>query len=1660
MAKRRLNKKVALVGSAVFAFLGVILILAILYKSRNPEKFIRDGDAALKAALEATDAQTKLKEYKRAERNYHKAHTQTKDDSLKIEVLFKLVDLYIQMDMYTEDDQWRYALGCWNQIVLTDSKNVKARYGRLKYFYIMADSGVHQLWQEVREQASEFIEVAKNANLLTANTDGWETSGMPEISISKHQLGPFLYLIRGRANLELAGRGALPDPDELITQSMDDFEKVLEFDKDNVNAYWYSAQAAIQKGENSAKRGNLEEREKSAEQAKELLEQAVKVAPANPEAHINLLTMKLVLALSGGKEQIQALEPEYLSLMDKFPSSAEVFSAISRFYSEPRLGPETLDKATKAAEEAVRLNKEDVTYIIRAANLHYRKFCHYGQKDELYKAIELSKNALTLPNAQEKSGPRNWANRLNKASLYAFLANCYIEQILEPCEVRTNSETAVWLTNAEQAVHELEQIFGSGEDPQVIKWQGLLELAKGNKDVAVRKLYASYEHFIASGQPDAQLSYTLAKVFKNTSEIGATAEFLKSALNANIIMTKPEARLDFIDILLKLRAWTAAISNINAFEEIFGPDERNQTLRIKAYIGARQFDEAEEELAKLKPGDPNTIKLKLALVQGRIEQVLRAIGQKKIQESQSLVSPPGKPGEKETTEPEISEQLMTEELNKYNQLAAELVRKLLPIEPNSVERTLITGICRRYIEQGQINEAKDLVNQLLQYSPDDTTALVYKQILSEPEPGNVSQQRQYEIQEQVLSNVDDPIQQAIQLGLFYLSNNQKDKATVELKKFLEIKPPQKGVPAVSPFEPDKEEYLRPFAADKLLDIALGMKDWEQAEQIIEMTRRENFDGCQGLAFAARLDMAKGNFKDALTKLNESLKQRPVFSRAYMLRSSVNAVLGDEHACMKDIRKAASLNPLDGTIAKGLAISLYNRDQKLGDNVTPEQTLETRAALDAALSLNTGDFQLLNFYADYIGQAEPLRSLAIRQNLQKVSPSIYNVTRLGQLATKLAIEETDAKRKEALFAIAASSFEQAKEINSQDQEMLHSYADYLVATGQDDKAKQLLQDSGDQGVLWSYYLQKGQFEQAKEILEQLYNSNTKDSDVIKGLLLLASKTFDKEATKKYSEELLSIQDNMENHLIQIQTFLKVGLIKEAEHNLQSFKEKYPDEPRAMLLEAWLAMRQGQLERALELTNRVLESDQNSEVAWRLRGEINLFMANYDQAIADLNRSKLLSDEPDTRLSLAKAYLKMGREDDATTELKNMIDIPGAPVEGRILLEQVYLTLGRKDALRRLYDDTLEKFPDDITWYNRAGVFAIGDGNFDKAEQLFKKVYLLKSQEYSEPDAKSKAPDEQFAMAFDGYLQALVLAAGNPDSKGSWKPEKLNKVFEEGGKYIDGVLAPIAYLRMAEAKMKLGDKKTTIEYCRKAVDEAETNEMLASDILLRMFLLLGPEEVSKYCTQKIETTPDSLAANWTMFNLTKINAEYDKAVNHLDKCIEIVGPDTTRGVNYSINKAEILTLAYEKTSDNNYLTQAVAVYESLLDKMPNNTSVLNNLAYMLAQNNERLSDALQYAKKAVEASPNKAEFLDTYGYTLYKNGKFSQAAEILAAASQQYEQDEILAPAEVYEHIGMVKEELGEKKQALAAYKQALEIGADKLSNEASKRIKSAIERLSQ
>jgi len=1668
MARKKLNKKVALIGSGVFGLTVVLVIVFLLYLNRDPDKFIGYADAAVLAAREASDEEIKAEYYKKAESDYREAYGLLKADSERIKILFKLAS------MYQDTDDWPKVVGCWNEIIKLDPRNAEARFSVLKYSYLAADSGMVGFWSEVGSQASELMEVAEQEDLLAEDTAKWDPfAGLGEAE-SGQKLGPYLYFLRGRANLQTARMGAAPDREQLLAKATSDLGKVLELEPAHVDASWYLAQAAVTEGEILAQKGDFKQREESVERALQILKETVEAAGDNPKAHINLLRMKLVQSRSEGldklEENIESLEPDCLSLAEKFPSSGEVYSALAGFYG---LRAATLDKAVGAAEKAVELDNDNVSYLRIAANRHYSRFCVEDVREDLDKAIALANHALTLPDAQESKGPRQWARRMNRIALSSFLAECYLEQIFELSGRLTEAEKQELLVKAEQCVHEIEQILRTGEAPEVLKWRGLLELARGNRSSAIRKMYVAYEQLKSVDRKDSLLSYRLAKVFETTSELGAVKEFLESALVstsqiAGIDEKKPHAILEYADVLLRLGNYTDALRVVDFFCKKYEANERSERLEMKAYIGTGQYATVEEKLSVMGRDDARAIELRLALSESKVRRYQMALTKKQAEEASPAIFMESENGEEGASDIRGSVDELTTERDRYRAQSGELVEKLLGVEPDLVTSDSVVSACNYYVSVGKLNEARALINKYLEAvseGPADTPVRFYLQLLDEPDPGRVPQERRKQVEEQVLSSISDPVVRAVSLGRFYHKHGERAKASVEFHKVFDgdlSEAAQKGGTAGT----DGETDYRRLAAGYLFEVALSDEDWDKSSAIAEAGRKEDLDGCEGHFFAARMAVAKGQNEAALQLVDKCLELRPVFSQGFLIRSSINAALGNYSSAIEDARRASLWNPLDGNVARGLAVVLYERNRRLGVNVTAEQRIEAKRSLLNAVRLNPRDLKLRGFYADYISEDAPQEALAIRQRLQRALPSVENALLLGRMAMRLGLDEADTERQKAYFDIAESSFEAALSLGPQEEATVASAAEFYRATGQEEKAQALVAESGDKRLLWVHYIRLGKFEDAKQVLNEEYAQDATSAEVLRGLLYVAERTSDQEGVKKYSEDLVSIDDSADNRLLQMQTFLKAGLIKEAERKMESFKEKFSEDRRALLLEAWLAMRQGQLERAFDLANQSLGSDRSNAAAWRLRGRLNLLKGDYNEAISDLGESKSLADDLDTRYYLARAYLRAHRADDAVTELKSAINLPQFSAEEtemsqpRRLLEQVYLKSGRMRALKELYSQTLEKFPESVFWYNKAAAFAMAGQAYGEAEKLYGRALQIAE---SKKQRGAKGWDnDQMSKALSGHLKVLILSAGTPGSGASgWRPAKLDKVFEVGSKYCDGYFAPIAYLRMGEAKMKLGEKGAVVQHCRTALAKAfsQPGHPFASEVLSGMYSLLGAEQVLSICRQNLEAQPESVAANLAMVNLMRRAGEYNKAIDYIDKCIAIVGSQDERSSDFVVDKAFVLTLAYQRTSDKDYLERAIKQYESLLGKLPNNTTVLNNLAYMLASNNQKLPEALAYAKRAHEATPNSAGIMDTYAFVLYKNGKYAEADSFLQAALQQYEQSSISVPGELYEHVGMVKEALKLRQEAIEAYEQALKEGESELSDAARERIRAAVRRLS-
>ncbi|HBR19754.1 MAG: hypothetical protein A2Y13_09445 [Planctomycetes bacterium GWC2_45_44] len=1561
MAKR-LNKKVAIIGSLVLAMLIMAAIVVMLKMSRNPEKYLADARAA------ASKAEP---DYKAVEKAYKQAFAYTKNKQGKIDILFELADMYLGMN------EWQKVYGCWNQVINYDPQNTKARLAMLDYSYQLAESGNWNIWKDIESNVSELID-------------------------KKLDTSPRIYRIKGQALLELVRHGQATDKEAGITSAIETLQSVMQQEANNVDVYQYLADAINLKGQILAAKGVLNADINARQEAVKVLLKGVQSLPNEPKAYINLYGAKLAQA-GQNAEELKKIETDILNLTEKFKNNPLPYFAVVQLYSKE---PKNMDKAIAAAQKAQQLDGNNVNYALTLADLHYRRYSISKNETDFQVAMDIATAALSFPDSLDVKGPNARISFINRYSLHTFLANCFIEKAA--ASAAGTAEKTKWLEKAEQEVHEMDQLLGSADNPYAIMWHGRLLLVEGKTNEAIIQMVAAYDKMTAGEQAQGdiqlgRLSCDLAKVFANSSEIGAVIKYYSTAFRSGVHLVKPEILLDFASVLMRVQDWKNALDSIDFFEKNYGASDKSRILRVGVYIGANMYDEAQESIGKLPQDDPNTIRLRLAYLKNKMSST----GWGLVRSSDAS---------KQAGQDANTIKLKAE----YDSLKAQhdkVSEQLASLGAKKLTESEVSDLLRRYIGESQNDKAKKLADSFIPDNPNSVNVRLYRLMLDEPSPANVPGARAEELMVKAIESLSEPAARAMMLGQFYLSKGQSDKAIESYSQVLDIS----GANAQ--------------AVASIFDLSISASDMKMAQKMADIAGEKNLDLCDGEYFKARLLFAQKDYPGAIERINNCFAKRPVFSQGYMLKSQIETAMDKSADAIEDAKKAYQSNPTDGQIAKNYASILYERNRKLGSAVSDEQRIETRAALDAAIRANPSDLGLSNFYAEYISDTEPLRAIAICQQIQRVSPTVDNALKLAGLATRLAERNRTQSQASTFIAIAQDAYQKAYAALPTDSRVLSEYSEFLRVTGKTDEAQKIL--AGNDALLWRYYIRGGKVDEAQQILTKLYEANPQDVNTIKGLILTSRTKRDQAGILKYTAELLKIDKSIDNQILQIETYLEAGLTDDAQKKLDSIREKYPDEPRAIFLQAWLLARQGKLDDALVLANRNVELDKNNARVWQLRGQIHFALNKLNEALDDLQKSKAIQDNAEVRVDVARVYVRTAREEQAIVELKTAVDQFGSAV-ARNMLEEIYLKLGKKDSLDKFYAETIQLYPNGSYWYDRAGEFALTKKEFDKAYKLFDTAFQ------NSLKLNSESPDIQ---AFDGKLRALLEA------------KKYDQVLAEATKYLEGPIATIAYSRMARAKADTGDKNTATQYFRRALEKAGTNEEFIIETIRQMNQVVGFDETVKWCNERIQTQPDSLAINLALLNLYRMSEEYNKALIYADACIKLTADNEQANIVHKLNKANTLQMAFKKTGDNDYLKKTIQEYESILKKQPTNATVLNNLAYILADTGTDVSRALDYAKKTYEALPSNANVLDTYGYVLLKSGDAKQADEVLQRALQQFEQDKINAPMEVYDHIGLAKEQLKQDAEALTAYKRALELSDESVSKDVKDRISASIKKLS-
>ncbi len=1549
MAKK-LNKKVLTI---LLAFLGVCIIGAGFVGVRYLRD--RDPDRCLTLARQAKEN----KNFQDAEGYYGKAFGYNKIDQQKKDILFEIAEFHLIEDPQHEAN-WRKALGCWNQITTIDPDNVLSRRKLMDYFYTMADtSGDPMAWKSVEEQSAKLLAIFK------------KTAQPEDVSV---------LLANARANVELVRHGGVTNPQENIDKARAILDSLKLQKPDDVNIYRYLADLAMVQGELDDTKKIADARQTALASAKAILQEATIAASDKGTAAAYYLQTRL----SEAQQDPNLLEPlreEIRKQTELYHESDKLWAVLSTSYDlHGKMNrQDEINAAIAATEKSIQAAPDNVNYQLRLAILKNRLGNLLQDPTLTDQAIAAAQAAMHLPDVQSARGPKEYIGTQNRFAILTYLARMYTDRTLALQQQKDDAAAAPYKSKALGSIRQLSQMAGSPDNIVALQWDGIKSLLEGKEQEALRTLNKAYQQAKTQDRPDqvstidSYLCYTLATLAGKQGQTGLRREFFEKALfNQNsIAIDKPQTILDYADTMITLRAAASAISALDSYVAIYGQTDRTQQIKVRALIAAQEYAAAKKVLDRMDEQNTTTAELKLTANYYILNQLL------------AMQTAPGQDAsESDTTK-----------INATRAAISQLLQNLIGQKSPNLDSQMVAFICRDMIGQDKLSEAVSLVDAYLAYNPGDTLLEFLKLQTQQPDPKNISLEKRKELYETAIRAIKDPVKRSLALSQYFLSNNQKDQASQELE-------------AAYKEHPDKPELIT-----TLLAFYTENKRIKEAEDLFSKTRSLNPDGCDGNLMAAQLEIAKENYPAALRRLDECLVIKPTMTYAMLLKSQVYGLQKDWAQATETIRKAQAIEPLDGTIARQAASVYFQRNRELGNKTTPDQLLETERAVGLAMMLNPTDTQLQNVYAEIISLRDPDKAIATQQEMLKNNPTATNALLLGSMAMRQALQQTDNAKRGALLEIAGSAFAQAYQMEPANTQIAASYAEFFRLTNQPQKAQETFKDNPE--ALWRFYLSAGQYDKAAPILDKLYTEKQKDADIVEGLALTAEGLGQRDKMKQYLDTLAQIELTPEQNLRLIQKFLDAGLQQSAQKELEAFRASQPNDARALLFQAWIEMSNGKLDDAMKLCSQFTDANPNDAGAWRLKGRLYRYLSRPEEAISAFQRSLSIKPDPTVRMELAIVYSQNGHKDVAIGELVNGLNDPRPPLQMYTMLEQLYARDKRTPDLVRFFDNLLKRYPQDVFFHTRAGLFYLQQKNYPRALELLEKAWTLSSTGSSGNPA-----------ALENYIQALS-AAGQHDA-----------AMAIAAKYIDSPIGVAAYVQMGILQSQIGQREKSLEYFIKAIEKAANNQSYVYTCLENMRKALGDEPVQVWCKEKIAARTGYIPARLMLAFLAEQDGQYNQAAAHIDECLKTAPVNSPVWLELLTRKSNTLLMAYSKTEDKAYFNQAIEPLKAILEKQPDNLSVMNNMAFMFADAGQQLDTAEQYARKVYQAAPDNPVFIDTYAFVLCKKGQYAQAEPYLLQAIQLFELNSDPIPWDTYRHLGMAYE--GQQKNELArdAYQKAI------------------------
>jgi tetratricopeptide (TPR) repeat protein len=412
-------------------------------------------------------------------------------------------------------------------------------------------------------------------------------------------------------------------------------------------------------------------------------------------------------------------------------------------------------------------------------------------------------------------------------------------------------------------------------------------------------------------------------------------------------------------------------------------------------------------------------------------------------------------------------------------------------------------------------------------------------------------------------------------------------------------------------------------------------------------------------------------------------------------------------------------------------------------------------------------------------------------------------------------------------------------------------------------------------------------------------------------------------------------------------------------------------------------------------------------------------NFQKAISIFNSlDERYGVNESSTLSAIRSLISAGRYDEALVKADLLLKEYPDEVLYNGLLAEIYRGKGENDKAIKVYEQLIEKNPDNAQTQLAICDFLITQKNYDELF-LFLNTVILNVKVTREDKItlilRLLEQSEIISDQSDHLMLALMVLEAN------YKDDEIFVLFRPE-------------LLIKEKKL---DEASV---CLEEIIRANPNNYYAWEKLLLVYYQMKRfDKLTKRGEDCATLFNRSFLAKILYANGAMETGKFTIALEELRKAEILAGNNKDSLLQVLTMKADV----YYKMKD---YKKAFELFEESVKTGKEDLTVLNNYAYYLAEQNMNLKEAEKMSRKVIELEKGNNTYLDTYGWVLYKRGKLSEAAKIMEKIINSGEEPD----AVWYEHYGFILKKQKNCIKAIENWNIAIKI--DSMKTELAKEIK--------